>query len=51
MGVRCIWYLLTYFADDNWIANDGITSDASFGYVRAVYWSLVTATTVGMYID
>jgi len=49
--IACAWYLVAYisnFPPDSWVVLMGIQeADASTRYIRSLYWTIVTMTTVG----
>jgi voltage-gated potassium channel len=49
--IACAWYLVAYignFPPDCWVAVMGIQdADATTRYIRSLYWTIVTMTTVG----
>lgn len=49
--IACAWYLVAYISDfppDCWVVLMGIQdADAATRYIRSLYWTIVTMTTVG----
>jgi len=49
--IACAWYLVAYVSDfppDCWVVLMGIQdTDAATRYIRSLYWTIVTMTTVG----
>lgn len=49
--IACLWFLLAFidnFPEDSWVALMGIAeADPTSQYIRALYWSITTMTTVG----
>jgi len=49
--VACAWFLVPAwegFPPDSWMVREGVvTADAATQYIRALYWVIVTTTTVG----